>query len=460
MATLSNRNGRRMIQFPDATGKRRTIHLGQIDRKAAEAIRSHIDQLISHRITRTALPRDTSIWLTEIGASLHLKLVKAGLVEARAHAELGAFIDGFLANRTDLKPSSIRALTGTGKKLVAFFGPRRNLAGITRADAMDFKRHLATTLAKASVTSIMVRSKVIIADALQRKIIVENPFAGIKLDATTNDDRLHYITVEDAKSMIDHAPSAHWRLLFALARFAGVRVASETMGLRWSDVDFVEKKIVIRSPKTERHVGKDRRTIPLFTELEPYLRDVRDISPDDAQFVLDLPANRSVVHQVGRKTIELAGLPQWPRLFQNLRSSCETDLAIKHGIHVACKWIGNSPDIAKRHYLQVLESHYAEASGRAVKSAAVDGGNEGKDTGMIEPEAQITQQNTSTNKEDTGISSRQETLTNLRNSETALRNALRDRVQYIATLRQRDIANLRAEVSKAKACAEPGNGAA
>lgn len=43
----------------------------------------------------------------------------------------------------------------------------------------------------------------------------------------------------------------------------------------------------------------------------------------------------------------------WPRLFQNLRSSAETELASKYPLHVATYWIGNTARIAERHYLQV-----------------------------------------------------------------------------------------------------------
>ena len=51
----------------------------------------------------------------------------------------------------------------------------------------------------------------------------------------------------------------------------------------------------------------------------------------------------------------------WPKLFQNLRSTRETELAEQYPIHVICAWIGNSPAVAAKHYLQVTEDHFKKA---------------------------------------------------------------------------------------------------
>ena len=51
----------------------------------------------------------------------------------------------------------------------------------------------------------------------------------------------------------------------------------------------------------------------------------------------------------------------WPKLFQNLRSSRQTELAERYPIQVVCEWIGNSEAVAAKHYLQVTEDHVAAA---------------------------------------------------------------------------------------------------
>ena len=53
----------------------------------------------------------------------------------------------------------------------------------------------------------------------------------------------------------------------------------------------------------------------------------------------------------------------WPKLFHNLRASCETDLAKIHLINAVCDWIGNSITVAQWHYLQTTDEDFERASG-------------------------------------------------------------------------------------------------
>ncbi len=75
-----------------------------------------------------------------------------------------------------------------------------------------------------------------------------------------------------------------------------------------------------------------------------------------------IEGNRRVI----RRIIRRAGIKPWPRPFQNLRSSRETELAESFPLHVVCQWIGNTARVATAHYLQVTEEHFQ----RAAKSGA------------------------------------------------------------------------------------------
>jgi hypothetical protein len=59
-----------------------------------------------------------------------------------------------------------------------------------------------------------------------------------------------------------------------------------------------------------------------------------------------------------------SGFESWPKLFQNLRSTHETELfKVTNGnIKAVCSWIGNSPKIALEHYIQVTEADLQEAA--------------------------------------------------------------------------------------------------
>ena len=62
------------------------------------------------------------------------------------------------------------------------------------------------------------------------------------------------------------------------------------------------------------------------------------------------------------RIIRKAGLRPWPKLFQNLRSTRESELAETFPMHVVCAWIGNSQPVAAKHYLQITDEHFEQAS--------------------------------------------------------------------------------------------------
>jgi hypothetical protein len=79
------------------------------------------------------------------------------------------------------------------------------------------------------------------------------------------------------------------------------------------------------------------------------------------------------------KIIARAGLEPWEKLFQNLRATRETELAEIYPMHVVCAWIGNSPAVAAKHYLQVTDAHFAEAAQNPAQHLHAGGGTESQD---------------------------------------------------------------------------------
>ena len=69
------------------------------------------------------------------------------------------------------------------------------------------------------------------------------------------------------------------------------------------------------------------------------------------------------------KIIKWAGLVAWPRAWHNLPSSRQMELTEKLPSHVVTAWLGNSERIAEKHYLQVLDSHFAKAVEPSPKTA-------------------------------------------------------------------------------------------
>jgi hypothetical protein len=70
-----------------------------------------------------------------------------------------------------------------------------------------------------------------------------------------------------------------------------------------------------------------------------------------------------------RRTLRKAGVTPWPKLYQNLRSTRQTELADRFPVHVVCAWLGNSTPVAMKHYLQVTDEHFRQAAQEAVQKA-------------------------------------------------------------------------------------------
>jgi len=149
------------------------------------------------------------------------------------------------------------------------------------------------------------------------------------------------------------------------------------LSLKWEHVNFKTARMTIPSPKTEHHAGKAYRACPIFALLRPYLDEAFELAEEGAVYVVggrqgdayrataNLPGgwNNTNLRTTFEKIVRRAGLVQWPRLFHNLRASCETDLAADHPFHAVCSWLGNTPAVAVRHYLQVLDRDFDKASG-------------------------------------------------------------------------------------------------
>jgi integrase len=264
-------------------------------------------------------------------------------------------------------------------------------AEITPSDADQYKQKLVgDKLASMTIRKRLQFATMIFRAALRRRLIAESPFAEVTIKAGMP-DRSRFITRDETQCLLDACPNNDWRLIIALARYGGLRCPSEVLSLRWQDVDWTAGKITVQSPKTEHHPGKATRTIPLFPELREHLQAGFD---PQVVYVVDERMRASAQGKAGwrncnlrtqfERIVKRAGLTPWPRLFHNLRSSRQTELAESFPSHVVCDWLGNSEDIARKHYYQVTADHFAEAlsNPREVPQAA-DGAKSGAQVAQI-----------------------------------------------------------------------------
>jgi hypothetical protein len=221
-------------------------------------------------------------------------------------------------------------------------------------------------------------------DAVDRKLIPENPVKGLKAGSMENRERLEFVPNETIERVIAKCPDAEWKLIFALSRFQGMRVPSETNALRWSDVDWDRGRMTVRASKTEKQ-GKATRAVPIFPRTLPYLRDVFELARAGATYAIVAHRGENL-RTTALKIIDKAGAAPWPRLFQNLRSSRETELAREFPMHVVCDWIGNTEKVAMKHYLQTTDAHFDQAAGKSAASGAADTAGHDRTKPAPEPE--------------------------------------------------------------------------
>ena len=364
MASISNDpNGRRRILFMNAHGKRKTIRLGKVSHRHAESVKLKVEDLASSSINHNPPRDDTSRWLASLDSVLYDKLAKVGLTKPREVATLGPFTRSYIDGRSDIKQRTRINLERVRTYLLDCFEADRPLRDFTEGDADDFRQHLIRQgKAENTVRRAIGRARQFFKAAQKRKLIDQNPFEGLVASVRANTSRFHFISRQDAAKVLAACPDSQWRLIFALARFGGLRCPSEILSLTWSDINWEEDRIRVPSPKTEHHEGKESRLIPLYPELREPLLEAFDEAEPGTEFVITrYRAQSTNLRTQLHRIIVRAGLEPWPKTFQNLRSTRETELAEHYPMHVVCAWIGNSQPVAAQHYLQLTDSHFERA---------------------------------------------------------------------------------------------------
>lgn len=390
MASLSTgkdgkRKGLHRVLLTDANGKRQQLYLGRVAKKDAEGVRRAVTEL-ERSAQYGHTPADFALaWLSEAGDDVHARLVKFGLATPRIVVApevitLGGLVERYQARAKfkNLKPATQRCVTRCLLHLLRHFDPTTPIEKLTAADASDFYETLrlpksqgghGLAVATANLTASIVTTMFFF--AMDAELIERNVFR--KLPRSDRRGNNVMVSGEVTDKVLAQIRGTENRLLFGLARYGGVRTMSEQRGLTWADVDWSGRKMRIRSPKTERHEGKEARWIPLFPDLAKLLEERFDEAEPGEQFILPTYHHASSFKATTmlRGAIRRAGLESWPRLFHSLRATRQSELAELYPAHVVSAWIGNSVKVAEKHYLMVSDEHFANATRNATQPASV-----------------------------------------------------------------------------------------
>ena len=168
---------------------------------------------------------------------------------------------------------------------------------------------------------------------------------------------------EVVAKVLEVLPDNLWRLALVLTRYGGLRIPSEISRLTWADIDWAGRCFTLHVPKKEHIDGHETRVVPIFPEVEPYLRQAFDEAPAGSLHVLPTRFhNEGYVYAGVKRAVKLVGVEKWPKLLQNLRASRETELMLQYPAHIVHAWLGNSKEVAEDHYLMVTPEDILRAA--------------------------------------------------------------------------------------------------
>ena len=258
------------------------------------------------------------------------------------YTDLESFLNAYIEiQKACCKQSTIKNMRAAANLLVAFFGNKKDISEITLIDGENFAQHLKSKgYAPATISRAIQRAITFFKFAQKSKVLVDNPFSGIKLMKQTYPARMQFIDQATIQKVIDHCPSTQWKVIVCLARFGGLRVPGELVGLNWDSIHWDKNTLSVRSPKTEHIEGREFREVPLFPEIKSLLHDALKDAPKNEKKIFPTVLTLTNLKRGLTRIIKNAGVPVWENLFHNLRASRASELFKDYPLNVVISWLG------------------------------------------------------------------------------------------------------------------------
>ncbi len=381
MASVSTHKSsglRRLIFQLSTNGKRCQIYLGRIPLKQAQSVQRRVESLIAAKRSGSTIDGETASWLSTIDSKLRNALVKVGLAEpgvAQVDLTLQELVDRFYSSQA-VKPATLAAYKQATDSLLGFLGSSTLVRRIDCRGLESWHKSLHDSgLAPATVTKRINVAKSVFGKGVKWGVIKACPLRNIKRGSQVNPARLHYVPSDVIDTVLAKCPDGGVRLAVLLARYAGLRCPSELCDLRWQDcnLDCERPFLRIRCSKLSNYGQKGVRDVPITPPVRAALLEIGPGSPDD-RVVPRVTSKSTNLRTALEAAIEHAGVSAWPRLFQNLRASCEMDWADAAGHHAAAAWIGHSLEVSAKHYVRVRDVHFEKVTGRLIGDVTNDAG--------------------------------------------------------------------------------------
>jgi integrase len=366
MASLSKvrrGKGRKLWRLdfnPPNGGSRRTVWLGNLPREQVERIKVLVHDLIDSWNPSLDYGNALTTRLDELPPKIRAKLQHAGLCTGpRTEHSLDDLIK--LLMKRPVKGSTMETYRQAAKSLRDFLpaGGETPVHAITQELAMAWRSGVAQGLAQATCAKRTNVLKSMFGSAVSAHWLQVNPFSAVRSGSQINEQRLVFVNEATVDQVLNEIEDKRLRAVVALARYGGLRVPSEVVGLTWEQASLSDTPptIQIFAPKTQQ-----RRIVPVRKKLLQALVALTGGVQSRTDPMIPGLGRASNMRTALLRAIECAGVEPWPRLFQNLRASAATDWAQKFPPRDVSAWMGHSAVVALEHYHSALPENVASAA--------------------------------------------------------------------------------------------------
>jgi len=262
-------------------------------------------------------------------------------------------------------------------------GKEQPVNNITPLDARRFlswyreRSRKDQPIAPATVNKLLRECRRIFREAVECRLIRENPFNGIR-QAKVSRNEWHHVTPEDYRKLIEAAPSLRWQGIIALAYCCGLRL-SEILNLTWPDIDFEKEmvRVVAKRGKTgaEDWTPKDMRILPMPRPVTNVLARVQAEAGDGQVYVFVIGKGSNAGQRMKRQNISRdfqairrrAGVARC--CVHDLRRGYCTNLSKSVPIHVVQELAGHSDIRTTRRFYVQVEPELLEVARKVVEEA-------------------------------------------------------------------------------------------
>ena len=274
-------------------------------------------------------------------------------------------------------------------KFIEYVGPDCLLINVSPEMAHGFyhvflsEQNLAPSY--RSKTSKIVRE--FFDKAVKFKLLTENPFK-FKLSSEVSWSRHRYIERGDILAVIQAATDERFAAMIAFAGLCGLRARSELAAVCWEHVNW-EARVLLRF----QDVRQSKEIVLCSVISHAYSNGIFRLQgcPINGLIFPGLSNANATLQEGLRGRLEKLALMFGLSPGMNLRSSAESFL-VREGfdIYQVTRWLGNSPEVARKHYLQTTAADIRRATSIGDKKSphsprnTEEVGGTGRNTGQEE----------------------------------------------------------------------------